>query len=320
MTADAFDPGGLVAADGHLERPVQQAEWLRPALVRVDDEQLTWTLGGDPVRPAVGLLTSFAELVDAPPEKIGRYARRWGILELCEHGMPVTHSRLAFGMGSEEEGRKPDGCGLLASETAGEFTESLELWRLYARQARSMLNLANALYEGRPGSEEDWRSVLDTRAAAVGMSSSGELDLGKLFAIRAHPSSRRFVLGNRVGWWLELGAVRVALQWPAEGVRIELIGSGLFGALAVQLAMAVSRTDGLGICSGCSQWYVKSRRPASGHRRFCEDCRTRGVPEMLAQRDRRARLRAARCDNNPDNNPRGNRRTQRTNRRDDPAS
>jgi hypothetical protein len=55
----------------------------------------------------------------------------------------------------------------------------------------------------------------------------------------------------------------------------------LFGALVVQLALTISRTDGLALCSGCGLSYVPSRRPRDTKRRYCPEYRKRKVPGQV---------------------------------------
>jgi hypothetical protein len=63
----------------------------------------------------------------------------------------------------------------------------------------------------------------------------------------------------------------------------------LFGALAVQLLFAVSRTDGLAVCSACGSPYCPPRKPRIDQRHYCSGYRRRGAWRD-AQRARRAVL------------------------------
>jgi hypothetical protein len=92
MTAhpDASEPAG--AGGGGLV-------WDRPMRVELLDgdaphPRLRWTWAGPSetaplARGGPGLLEDFADLVDAPAPALLRFARQWGVLTCCAHGLPV---------------------------------------------------------------------------------------------------------------------------------------------------------------------------------------------------------------------------------------
>jgi hypothetical protein len=83
-----------------------------------------------------------------------------------------------------------------------------------------------------------------------------------------------------VNQWLQIGGVDIEFAWSGENPEIDLRPRSLVGALAVQLAFAASRTDGLRICSSCGTAYVPERKPARTRRSYCKAC---GI--KAAQRD-----------------------------------
>ena len=108
-------------------------------------------------------------------------------------------------------------------------------------------------------------------------------------------SRQCFDISVAVNGWLELGHVLPLFSWGGTGPALVTLGArvswfnresqaewlpnmpllqgtSLFGALAVQLLMAVSRTGGLAICSGCGAPYVPKRRPNPRRRRYCPQC------------------------------------------------
>jgi hypothetical protein len=38
------------------------------------------------------MLSRFVELSEAKPERIRDFARRWGVLSICEHDLPASHN------------------------------------------------------------------------------------------------------------------------------------------------------------------------------------------------------------------------------------
>ncbi len=87
---------GLTTGDGQLERPL--AQWVRPAVVELEGERLRWeyfdknAVLGRHGRMGPGLLAEFPKLADAPSLAIRDYARRWGVLSICQHGWPSSHN------------------------------------------------------------------------------------------------------------------------------------------------------------------------------------------------------------------------------------
>ncbi len=88
--------------------------------------------------------------------------------------------------------------------------------------------------------------------------------------------------------WAALGDLRPRVRVNGRNPVIRL-GGFLFGALALQLMSALTRTAGFAICSECGAAYVPSRQPRRGQQNYCEGC---GRPAALrhAQRKRRSRL------------------------------
>jgi hypothetical protein len=62
---------------------------------------------------------------------------------------------------------------------------------------------------------------------------------------------------------------RVAFQWNKHGPGVALSPPGLFGALAVQLIYAVSRSNGLLVRSNCGNPFISQRRRDMSRRIYC---------------------------------------------------
>ena len=239
------------------------------------------------VLPGRGILDYFVALADAPPEEVLNFARHWGILELCEHNLPASHNAPAHA---------PRATNTLVTwchprgwyDRTGKYDgwEPLEVWRQFSRQARALLHIAARLHLGQVGLPEDWRLVYER-------SPSPEPAPWWKQTVDGEKSK----IADIVNEWLELGNVRVRTSWrpwrqPAPVVT--LAGDGLFGALACQLLLAINRTDGLAICSGCGSPYCPSRRPRMDQRRYCPECRARKIPQRDTASDCRKDLSARR--------------------------
>lgn len=109
------------------------------------------------------------------------------------------------------------------------------------------------------------------------------------------PASARAQLGREISMaWLP--GCGFAMRWNRGHKRLELeidYRGAMLNAIGLQLALTVSNSDSLYICSGCSEPYARSRdkrRPKSGESNFCDGC---GTAEALRQADRRRKAKLA---------------------------
>jgi len=151
--ADAWQRAGLATEDGDLDRPVGASRWWIPPNVALDGDRLVWAVGpGTWAHPDRGLLTGFVQLAAARPERIRDFARRYGVLDVCRHGLPDNHPHTP----RQEVAAPARGyCAPLRG------WEPLEVWRHYARQFAALLSIAARLHQGRAGLAADWRTVFE---------------------------------------------------------------------------------------------------------------------------------------------------------------
>jgi hypothetical protein len=307
---------------GRLERRVLAPRWQLPRRIVLDGDRLrwTWTAGTDGpgitpdrlIEPAAGLLEDFLQLRNAPARQILRYAQRWGVLGLCEHDFPAQHppeywpSRAIefhacpyawddpYGFGpvrpSKGQSRRAsrakhaDGfwinpradfhaCHVRGTYEADEYVgspwEPVDAWRTWARRAHALLAVAAALQDKKLGAESDWQTATDTKMETPRPQTEG----WRLLAYFAD-------------YWLRAADVR---PWPQfqDGVVRMTLGSDwghspLFGAIAVQLVLAISGAEGFVVCDACRNVYAPRRTPRAGERHYCQSCRDRKVPERHA--------------------------------------
>lgn len=271
--------GDLVDKDGKLERPYDADRWTVPTEIELDGDRLIWRPpssfgGGGAYRrrgPEPGILASFTHLVDAPPARYLTYARTWGVLELCEHGIPATHNPVPAPV--------PGHATRLSAACHPTGSEPLDAWRRYARQARALLNIAADLHAARVGRAEDWVAVFEHYAPhAPRWQQSSDMD--------------RVMLEVVVREWVGLSNVRPAVRWHGDRPRLTLGSGSLFGALTVQLMLAIGRSDGIAHCSACGQPYIPAKRPSATLNHYCPDC-GRAAAVRLASRRYQERKRAA---------------------------
>lgn len=253
------------------------------------------------VLPGSNILEQFVRLADGSTDAIRDYALKWGVLGICKHGLPRTHNFRRLG--------PPRFCmptGYRSIDDFGTCTawEPLSAWRHYSRLAQGILDIASRLHQGESVDDEDlWKQA--------GIEFMGYDDADK----RTRRIFQQFTISVEVNGWLELAGVRPFFSW-GEGEEAtvalgtttlgfstamqkewlpklsHLHGTTLFGALGIQILMAVSRKEGFAICSACGMPYAPKRRPNPKRRRYCHRC---GLPAAWrnAQQERRARLRTS---------------------------
>lgn len=122
-------------------------------------------------------------------------------------------------------------------------------------------------------------------------------ELRHLFTTERSLEVYRRLLASAVDAWLELGGVGPAIDWTDDNrAQIHLGGDSLFGALALQLALAISRRDGLAICDECSSAFIPNRRRPIGGPCYCarRECRVLTPKRRWAAKNRDARKSAQR--------------------------
>ena len=272
---------GLTTEEGVVGRRVQPFRLRVPLDLWIERDHLVWTdtYHDDPecdrnkrVTTSQETMDSFLNLSDGTSEEILRYAMRWGPIGFCKHGLPVSH-KSRWG---------PDRTGTTTCHLIGgpdRFREPLKFWRLTSRRAQALLNIGARLSDDEPGKEEDWK-ILD--CAFVNPGNRHEWRV----------VNQRDTLAWQLTRWMQMGLVVPVVTFRKTLLSFSLdamLGSRLFGVLAYQLALAVSSTDGLAICSACSGTYIPTRRPTLGRRTYCPSCRKRGKPIRDASRAYRQR-------------------------------
>jgi len=273
-------------------------QWAVPNNIAVDSEgsRLVW-LRSDSTPPLghmasqhPAMLREFVRLSNAPASKIVEYARKWGVLGVCEqHGLPGNHSdwRGAFASTCSAPTLAGESLGsndpLAWHESPEQFAwEPLAEWRLFARKAQAMIAIGSSLHHGGPVDERYWHDLHAPYPKEV---------------VPPPPSSALMTqidLSGRVTQWLRMAGISPEYIWLyGEGPKLRFQPHGLFGALGLALGTALAQKYGTAICSYCHTQYFPSRQPTVGRRRFCPDCRKAKIPEALAGKERDARSRAA---------------------------
>lgn len=275
---------------------------LVPGDVQLDGSMIHWADSKQaPPRRVIAphdILQQFLKLADAKPLKIEAFARKWGILGICQHALPRTHNvwraSARDSIPLDGDGAPCEPLGMVADMRGYAGTEPIEAWQTWSQCARDTLALADAAHSDRKVSPEVWRRLFGTTP----------LD-------RQDARSLKKGTASAVQHWLEFGNVRPQFSWGASPIQIVYSGrdtweplpaavplrmggrhgTTLFPELAVRMMMTVTRIDALAVCSSCNNPFIPpGRRPAAGRRRYCETCRKDGAPLRDAKRDSYARL------------------------------
>ena len=315
----AWDLGSIVP-----DRPLQPIKWAVPKDIALEGANIVTGLSGNRlVSSGAGMLTAFVRLHESPDAAILRFARKWGMMGFCKHGLPFTHNwpyALFHGenVWNEECNALEQGCL---------YTDPIVYWRKFSALADAILNIASELNQDKPANKLNWqianvaylltgmRTALVKSSFKIPPLLSGRIRLKRPFVLRDAPicysadnrsqtsiaevvENERHSLSSLVTLWIRLANIGPTLVWNRDSQRWDLtfsslLGPSLFGAIGLSLMMAISERGGLAICSCCHKSYVPIRQPNPHRRNYCPTC---GIQAAWrdASADRRKRSREQR--------------------------
>jgi hypothetical protein len=173
------------------------------------------------------------------------------------------------------------------------YAEKFELWRLMARQARATLAAAERVRHRKPVPGDVWATVPGWTDRTREFSWQGQFSPRQI-----RLNADRLQLRDAVNHWLETAQVRPCFSESGlrfTNLRDTLAHGGspltLYGALALQLAIAASGAQSMVVCSWCKYPYSRvGRRPAAGRDNYCPSCFKSGAPMRAARERYRRRL------------------------------
>jgi hypothetical protein len=283
--------------------------WRNPARIwtfgsryDLDNGQIVWNKerlrGGHWVTPDFRMLRAFIRLGSpaASAEDFLAFARAWGTLGLCPHGLPRTHdpSVVPYGVGFPLWIRGDWSC------TAGGSTspEQIEWWRYWARQATALASLVAAVRSERLGQQSDWETLWAHGPWAIGGPWDNDADV--IAEIRSdlpggieHIALQRESIAGALEAWLRLAAIQVTVNWRSESLKVEVRNRSLFDSIGLLLVFLAGDLEGFVFCHACHTPFVPRRRLGPRDRAlYCADCRAEHRPQRDASR-RAHRRRAA---------------------------
>lgn len=194
------------------------------------------------------------------------FAKEWGVLGICKHLKPASHRTLCD-----------------AIRVGKNYWEPCLAWVRWSTQARSILNIAAELNQGRLGKSEDW-AHLDPRQDPLFNKPKA------VTAFRTGLDGARASLALIVNVeWVEMSAVRFSIHPTEQGWTVGLFNEtvfGLFGALGAYLMLTISGSLGITYCSNCGELYSPLRAPRSDRYNFCVDCGKKAKNRFAVRRFR----------------------------------
>ncbi len=272
----------FVSDDGILERRVPQGGWSAPSSVVLDDSE-KWLLWGALKKgrpwttikyPKEGILEEFIGLADAEPKDFLRYARKWGVLMRCKHDL--SNGLETYGILPHENTCRR--CHKLFwnwAENREAYPlpcEPLSLWRKYSLELRAIIRVAGMLRLNQKGRDEDWELLLKPF---------------KKYNFKRRKIDLTLIIQN----WARKARLRIMFEWDDYRDPCLTLGGGLLPSLALQMILAVSRTDAIVLCNFCGKPYFPKRTPNPNRRSYCSDCGIKAAWRD-AQRERRKKLRS----------------------------
>lgn len=287
--------GTLTTEEGEVERIAPLNRWRGPAAVAllpaVDEIFLEpfFAFMFAPFRQATdeqyartvesGLLLSFVQLHRANDDAVLAFAEMWGPLSVP--GL-VRQQRVSEWMRFQatlEELASPVAPARFGPEIV---CEPVAHWRRAATIARHTLRIAACLHEGEPIEAEEC-AMLDAWSVPMGT-------FPKEIRNRHYIATGKKYIAGIVNQWVGEAGVRPVALYGKGAVPEFLLSTGsLGGALGVQLLLAITGAPSFAVCSECTNLYTPKRKPSAHTRCFCQTCRDAGVPQRLAQRDKKKR-------------------------------
>ncbi len=270
-----------LAGVGFLDVSTIGAAWRRPTVVRVKDGWVHYSASTSEVphqssAPLQDFLGHFAALASAGEElspAVEDFAAKWGVLGLCEHGLPGTHRPPRLGVGGLDS---VGPCPPVVRQ--GWFAEPLERWAALAAQAQAMLRAAAALWDRKAVAQADWDALADLYPRGIQRPLSPRARrrrdegrrllttpeirgakgrVGEISVVAFKTDAPAFAYAVRR--WCDLGDVRHVFTWgdqPEFGVGAQT----LFGALALRLAVVATKKTGIKFCRYCDTAYEPRHR------------------------------------------------------------
>lgn len=204
-----------------------------------------------------GLLTQFIRLAESPSTSFLDFAKRWG---------PLWRQASHFG------GTIPE------SFDKAPWIESVEEWRLRAKEVKTILELASYILKEEIAPHELWQKLWPTEYKNI----------------HTMDDQRKWLM-HYINFEMLSYKIKFYINWENSTPELK-IGStlGFLSAVWFQLLQSITNKT-ICLCDGCRRVYARTgRKPARGKKNYCEYCGT-----AAAKRDYARKRKQGKC--MPDN-------------------
>lgn len=295
-----------------LDPPQPIGAWPLPGELSLDNGLLAWSpepVGGPTATSTGPLLEQFLDLRTKRDSSVHAFAKKYGVLGLCLHGLPRLHEVPSYSPRTHDWFLEFRPCGL---QTNGDTRyESCKDWRNLANAMKAVLDVAVALRgnsKSHPlGDLRLWQAIPQygfefefQQSAEKQSTRTNAIVAGPVVWVRTWNQVQRDRLpSDQADAWSEL--MSVVNQWctwadvhpqlipGTDGPKIVNVGVGLFGALASQLMGRVTASGSMAICSHCATPYTPKRRPRPDKDNYCPTCQQRNIAQQRASARSRAK-------------------------------
>jgi hypothetical protein len=240
-------------------------------------------------RVPLDLLERFCRIAESPDTAaaVVAFAKGWGLLGLCEHGMPYPHfvmgqgdARIFDGLLTDASFDKP-----IRGAFCAPVAESYQHWKDLALRFDSLRRIGLDLNRGELGNSTDWQLAandpdtywqLEANANNSDLGPFSKVPSGKPIWRRETSLDRariRYVfhiqrliqISNLQPWFGWVGAWNIELSSYAR--------SNILAILTMQLILRVSSAKTQVKCAECLLWFI----PRRNQRKYCDSCGNRAA-------------------------------------------
>jgi hypothetical protein len=251
--------------------------WRRPGIVKVEGDSLVYSARSvrtyfNPDEP-FEILQGFLDLEGATSDKIARFARRWGVLGICEHKLPAIHNTgihtfvdsLGWKLIQRYEYRDP----CFPTQWSEELCcEPLDEWRFWIQQASIIVRLGAQLHALRPGDPKDWQFMGYEPSLFQGF-----IGGNKIPPMPPPIPLGRILLAQYINDWLAVTGVQPLFFWEQGKHAFYLSSWGidrLLAILGVQILLLINRSSGYALCSNCGRPFLLRYRQSTARNVYCD--------------------------------------------------
>jgi hypothetical protein len=212
-------------------------------------------------------LDAFLKLRSAGDRGIVRFAKEWGVLGLCGHGRPFTHNH-----------RIDPWRQWSAPPCIPARREPLSHWHKLIGEAAAIAQTAADLIAAEPLSKLSG-AARETQKEQRALGWNRVIHRAQGWLTESAASWSLFVSGPPSERGRLLAATPRSIQLTADCPM-------LFDVLAFQLGQAVTRSEGLYLCTACNQPFFRAWCPTQGQQVFCRECGKTARMRLYMQRKR----------------------------------